>query len=29
MTVGDLKEPFDWSRLIDQGLLDDDLRGPL
>jgi NitT/TauT family transport system substrate-binding protein len=29
MSVGELKEPFDWSKLIDQGLLDEDLRRPL
>jgi NitT/TauT family transport system substrate-binding protein len=29
ISVGDLKEPFDWSRLIDQSLLDEDLRRPL
>jgi NitT/TauT family transport system substrate-binding protein len=29
ISVGELKEPFDWSRLIDQGLLDEDLRRPL
>ena len=29
IAVGDLKEPFDWGTLIDQSLLDDDLRRPL
>jgi len=29
IAVGELKEPFDWSRLIDQSLLDEDLRRPL
>jgi len=29
VAVGELKEPFDWRRLIDQSLLDDDLRRPL
>ena len=29
ISVGELKEPFDWSRLIDQSLLDEDLRRPL
>ncbi len=29
MSVGEIKEPFDWSRLIDQSLLDEDLRRPL
>jgi NitT/TauT family transport system substrate-binding protein len=29
VAVGELKEPFDWGRLIDQSLLDDDLRRPL
>jgi hypothetical protein len=27
--VGELKEPFDWGKLIDQSLLDEDLRRPL
>jgi NitT/TauT family transport system substrate-binding protein len=29
MAVGELKEPYDWSKLIDQSLLDADLRRPL
>ena len=29
ISVGEIKEPFDWSRLIDQSLLDEDLRRPL
>jgi NitT/TauT family transport system substrate-binding protein len=29
ISVGELKEPFDWGKLIDQGLLDEDLRRPL
>src|SRR5882672_3319745 len=29
ISVGELKEPFDWNRLIDQSLLDEDLRRPL
>jgi NitT/TauT family transport system substrate-binding protein len=29
ISVGEIKEPFDWSRLIDQSLLDEDLRHPL
>ena len=29
ISVGELKEPFDWGRLIDQSLLDEDLRRPL
>jgi NitT/TauT family transport system substrate-binding protein len=29
IAVGELKEPFDWGRLIDQSLLDEDLRRPL
>jgi NitT/TauT family transport system substrate-binding protein len=29
IAVGELKEPFDWNRLIDQSLLDQDLRRPL
>jgi NitT/TauT family transport system substrate-binding protein len=29
VAVGELKEPFDWSRLIDQSLLDEDLRRAL
>ena len=29
VAVGELKQPFDWSRLIDQSLLDEDLRRPL
>jgi hypothetical protein len=27
--VGELKEPFDWSKIIDQSFLDEDLRRPL
>jgi NitT/TauT family transport system substrate-binding protein len=27
--VGELDRPFDWGKLIDQGLLDEDLRRPL
>jgi NitT/TauT family transport system substrate-binding protein len=27
--VGELKEPFDWSTIIDQSFLDEDLRRPL
>src|SRR6516165_12132441 len=29
ISVGELKEPFDWGKLIDQSLLDEDLRRPL
>jgi NitT/TauT family transport system substrate-binding protein len=29
LSVGELKQPFDWSTLIDQNLLDEDLRRPL
>jgi NitT/TauT family transport system substrate-binding protein len=29
MLVGELKQPFDWSKLIDQRFLDEDLRRPL
>ena len=29
ISVGELKEPFDWNTLIDQSLLDEDLRRPL
>jgi len=29
LAVGELKEPFDWSKLIDQSFLDEDLRRPL
>jgi NitT/TauT family transport system substrate-binding protein len=29
LTVGEIKEPFDWSRLLDQSFLDEDLRRPL
>jgi NitT/TauT family transport system substrate-binding protein len=29
VSVGELKEPFDWGKLIDQSLLDEDLRRPL
>jgi NitT/TauT family transport system substrate-binding protein len=28
-TVGDLEGPFDWSKVIDQSFLDEDLRRPL
>jgi len=29
ISVGELKEPFDWGKLIDQSLLDEDLRRSL
>src|SRR4030081_548325 len=29
IAVGEIKEPFDWGKLIDQSLLDEDLRRPL
>src|SRR5262249_11383118 len=29
ISVGELREPFDWDKLIDQSLLDEDLRRPL
>ena len=29
ISVGELTEPFDWGKLIDQSLLDEDLRRPL